>query len=73
VAEDKGDLVLGAEVGDPVPGEEALDADVDVCAERGKVSRRSCVSSGIEVWQTTWPAWSRTQTARSLDWRPMPQ
>jgi hypothetical protein len=36
VAEDKGDLVLGAEVGDPVPGEEALDADDDVCAERGE-------------------------------------
>jgi len=30
VAEDEGDVVLGAEIGDPVPGEETLDADDDV-------------------------------------------
>ena len=33
MAEDKGNPVLGAKVGDPVPGEEALDADDNVCAE----------------------------------------
>jgi hypothetical protein len=33
VTEDKGDLLLGAEVGDPIPGEEALDADGDVGSE----------------------------------------
>jgi hypothetical protein len=33
VAEDKGNLLGGAEVGDPVPGEKALDADDHVGAE----------------------------------------
>ena len=35
VAEDEGDALLGAEVGQPVPGEGALDRDDEVLAEGG--------------------------------------
>jgi hypothetical protein len=36
VTQDEGDVVFGAEVADPVPGEEALDADDDIGAERSQ-------------------------------------
>jgi hypothetical protein len=36
VAEDERDVVLVAEIGDPVPGEEAFDANDDVSAEGGE-------------------------------------
>jgi hypothetical protein len=36
VAQDEGDLLLGAKVGDPVPGVHALGAEHEVVAERRK-------------------------------------
>jgi len=33
VSEDKGDALLDAEIGEPVPGEDALDADDDILAK----------------------------------------
>jgi hypothetical protein len=35
VAEDKGDLLFGAEIGEPVPTEQALDADDETVAKGG--------------------------------------
>lgn len=34
MAQDEGDLLLGTEIGEPVPGEEALDGDDEVGAVR---------------------------------------
>jgi hypothetical protein len=36
VTQDEGDSLLGAQVGEPVPGVQALDADHDVVAKRGE-------------------------------------
>jgi hypothetical protein len=33
MSEDEGDVVLGAEIGQPVPGEDALDPDDDIFPE----------------------------------------
>jgi hypothetical protein len=33
VAEDEGDILIGAKIGEPIPGEEAFDANDDVAAE----------------------------------------
>ena len=40
VAEDEGDLLVGAQVGDPVPGEDALDGDDEIVAVRGDRSQK---------------------------------
>jgi hypothetical protein len=41
MAENKGDVFLGTEVGDPVPGEHAFDSDHDVLAEGGNGTEKS--------------------------------
>jgi len=33
VAEDEGDILIGAKIGEPIPGEEAFDANDDIAAK----------------------------------------
>jgi hypothetical protein len=48
VADEEGDVFLGAAVGQPVPAEHALDADNEVVAEGGDGSEES-VKTGWQV------------------------
>src|SRR6266545_3524565 len=46
VADEEGELFLGAEVGEPVPGEHAFDADDEVLAEGSDGSEESVRAAG---------------------------
>ena len=71
VADEEGDVCSAAEVGEPVPGEHALDADDDV-AEGGEGSEKASGRQGRLTSATTVPVASRTQRCMVLACRSMP-
>jgi hypothetical protein len=74
VAEDEGDGFLGAEVGEPVPAEDALDADDEVVAVGLDGARETPGSERRLRWRTTSPVlWSKMQRYMVRAWRSMPQ
>ena len=74
VAEDEGDPLGGAEVGEPVPGEHALAADDQPVAVRGQRRQEVGPGSGGSVTsRTIAPAESSTQSDRVLVCRSTPQ
>ncbi|MCB9878105.1 MAG: hypothetical protein H6835_10930 [Planctomycetes bacterium] len=72
MADDEVDVLGGAEVGQSVPAEDALDADDQVVAVgRDELEERGGV--GRDVLASSVPSWSTTQTCIVRAWRSMPQ
>ena len=72
VSEHEGDVLVPAHVGEPVPGEHALDADDQSVAEGREGVQEGVGAAGQFLSKTTAPAWSRTQTCMVLACKSMP-
>jgi hypothetical protein len=73
VSDEERNLLALAQVGQPVPGIHALDADHDVVAEGARALRKVSGRAAMFLSKTTVPFWSRTQRWRDLACRSMPQ
>jgi len=73
MAEHEGNLLTLAQVGDPVPGEHALDADHQAVAEGRDGLEQRFRRLARFLSKTALPSWSRTQTCMVLACRSMPQ